>query len=196
MAVVVVMGMSSCYDAITKQTSVAEKYQQELKAFYENPETTPLKGAEVEQFKGITFFPINKDYIVDARFAPIMNGKVIALATSANKVKRYKEYGTANFELDNVPSTLTLYTMEPSGDGQEDYLFIPFKDATSGTTSYGAGRYLELKTRDIKQGHVQIDFNMAYNPYCAYSESYNCPLPPENNYLEVAIPAGVSYNHQ
>jgi uncharacterized protein len=74
--------------------------------------------------------------------------------------------------------------------GTRDYLFIPFTDATSGTDSYGAGRYIDGTISDIRNGSLVLDFNKAYNPYCAYSAGYNCPIPPRENDLPVAIRAG------
>jgi uncharacterized protein (DUF1684 family) len=72
----------------------------------------------------------------------------------------------------------------------KDYLFVPFGDATSGFTSYGGGRYMDFRLQDIKNNQLIIDFNKAYNPYCAYTTGYNCPIPPKENLLTVAIPAG------
>jgi hypothetical protein len=71
-----------------------------------------------------------------------------------------------------------------------DYLFLPFKDATSGQETYGGGRYLDLRTGDIQNGQVMLDFNRSYNPYCAFKEGYPCPIPPKNNVLSVSIEAG------
>lgn len=183
----------------TKKTTGIEaiqKYQTELAASYTNPETTPLVDEEKTNFKGITFFPISEKYIVKARFTPIQNGKVIPFPTSAKKIKHYKEYGTVTFKLDDVEQTLTVYQSYPIMEKYADSLFLPFMDETNGVTSYGGGRYLDLSTKDLgnKSNEIILDFNQVYNPYCAYSKHYNCPIPPENNVLDVEINAGVSYH--
>ena len=105
------------------------------------------------------------------------------MPTTTGEVRAYRRSGKVSFEVDGEPATLTLYTT-PHGNGW----FVPFRDATSGTETYGAGRYLDLeRTGD---GSVMLDFNLAYNPYCAYDQRYSCPLPPVENWLQVPIRAG------
>lgn len=191
---------STSHEATESKTetvqSDAAKYQQELSAFYNNPATTPLSEQDKKQFKGIKFFPINDKYRVEARFTPIENGRIIPFTTSSNSIKEYRELGTASFTIDNKEQTLTLYEPAQTIAGAENLVFIPFKDATSGLTSYGAGRYLELDKNDLNPEQTLImDFNKAYNPYCAYSDDYNCPLPPAENTLSVKIEAGVRYDY-
>ncbi|MFV0140972.1 MULTISPECIES: DUF1684 domain-containing protein [Empedobacter] len=173
-----------------------QKYQTELATFYTDPKTTPLVDEEKTNFKGITFFPISEKYIVKAKFTPIKDGKVIPFPTSAKKIKNYKEYGTVTFILDNVEQTLTVYQSSPIMEKYADSLFLPFMDETNGVTSYGGGRYLDLSTKDLgtKANEITLDFNQVYNPYCAYSKHYNCPIPPANNVLDIEINAGVSYH--
>jgi len=168
-------------------------YQTNLKKEWENPETTPLKEDEKDSFQGIQFFPIDKKYILNADFTPIENGKTIPFPTSAKKIKHYKEYGKLNFKLNGNFHELTIYQSDPPIEGYENSLFLPFMDETNGDTSYGGGRYLDLEISDIQDNKMIIDFNKAYNPYCAYSKYYNCPIPPANNYLNTEIKAGVSY---
>lgn len=181
---------SSC--VVQKNISVND-YQKELKEFYDNPKTTPLKGDEIAQFKGISFFPINNEFKVIADFKTIENAKTIPFPTSAKKIKHYREYGILEFVIQNKPFQLTIYQSDPVHEGYENSLFLPFTDETNGDTSYGGGRYLDLETTDIQNGKLTLDFNKAYNPYCAYSKHYNCPIPPANNYLDIEIKAGVSY---
>lgn len=187
---IIIFSFISC---ATNNNSSITKYQQNLKNEWNNPETTPLKEDEKANFKGITFFPINNDFIVKAKFTPIENGNTIPFPTSAKKIKNYKEYGKVNFELNENPFELTIYQSDPPIEGYENSLFVPFTDDTNGVTTYGGGRYIDLEIKDIKNKSVTIDFNKAYNPYCAYSKYYNCPIPPANNYLETEINAGVNY---
>ena len=180
----------------TKQlikTEDIQLYQTKLAAEYTNPETTPLVDEERTNFKGIRFFPIDTKYTVKARFTPIENGKIIPFPTSAKKIKNYKEYGTVTFMIDNQQQTLTVYQSLPIMEKYEDSLFLPFMDETNGVSSYGGGRYLDLSIKDLKD-EIILDFNQVYNPYCAYSKHYNCPIPPANNVLDVEINAGVSYH--
>jgi len=174
--------------------SDALAYQNNLKNEFENPKTTPLKEDEKDDFKGISFFPINKNFIVHADFTKIENGKTIPFPTSAQKIKHYKEFGKINFQLNEKPFELTIYQSDPPIEGYENSLFLPFTDETNGVTTYGGGRYIDLEIKDINDNKIVVDFNKAYNPYCAYSKYYNCPIPPANNYLETEINAGVSYS--
>lgn len=173
--------------------SEIETFQQHLSDKWTDPDTTPLKENEKENFQGIHFFPIDLKYRVNADFIEIKEGKTLPFPTSANKIKYFKEYGKVVFSLDSEQFELTLYQSDPPYEEDDDSLFLPFMDDTNGETSYGGGRYIDLSIYDIKKGKILIDFNQAYNPYCAYSDYYNCPIPPKNNYLETEIKAGVSY---
>lgn len=195
-AVLIVFGLSSCATKnVQNDKSTTETYQKELVEFYTNPSSTPLNQEEINIFKGITFFPIDNKYNLKADFQPIENGNVIPFPTSAGKIKHYKEYGTATFTIDGEEQTLTIYQSSPVMEEYKNHLFLPFTDDTNGDTTYGGGRYLDLDvTKSIlPNGKILIDFNKAYNPYCAYSARYNCPIPPGNNSLDIEIKAGVTY---
>lgn len=112
--------------------------------------------------------------------------------TSSGMKKRYFIYGLLSFKLHDCLLHLYVYQSKVLMQQKKyrDYLFVPFGDATSGFESYGGGRYLEFYITDIKNHHVTLDFNKAYNPYCAYTTGYNCPIPPKENLLPVAITAG------
>ncbi len=188
--------LSSCASKVVEDRAKdsAVVFQRELVEFYADQKTTPLNTEEKNRFKGITFFPINETYRFDADFTPIADGNVIPFPTSAGKIKHYKEYGLVNFVLDGKLQTLTLYQSSPIMEAYADHLFLPFTDDTNGDTTYGGGRYIDLKIDDIREdGKVIVDFNQAYNPYCAYSKRYNCPIPPGKNSLDVEIKAGVTY---
>lgn len=195
--VILIVGIASCNSSKITQTSLSseEKFQKELVDFYANPKTTPLNEEEQTRFVGITFFPINPKYNVSADFTVINDGNVIPFPTSAGRIKYYKEYGIANFTIDGVEQSLRIYQSSPIQEEYKDHLFLPFTDETNGTTTYGGGRYIDLHTVDsfTADGKVKINFNEAYNPYCAYSSRYNCPIPPGGNSLDIAIEAGVTY---
>src|SRR4029077_12782195 len=108
------------------------------------------------------------------------------------KTKRFFKYGLLSFSLHGSLLHLFVYQSEALMKKEEmkEYLFVPFGDATSGFESYGGGRYIDLSISAIKKNRVILDFNKAYNPYCAYASGYNCPIPPLENLLTVPIVAG------
>ncbi len=129
-------------------------------------------------------FAPDETFRVKATFTPIENGEVIEMKTSTDRLPEYKKYGTFSFKLRDADLALTLF----QNVEQPDYFFCPFKDLTNGNESYGAGRYLDFKLKDL--ANPVLDFNYAYSPYCAYNKEYSCPIPPRENHLQVAIPAG------
>ncbi len=122
--------------------------------------------------------------------------EIVEFMTSSGHLKTYKVYGWLQFKIKGTECELTLYQPNPILEDYPDYLFLPFKDLTNGVTSYGGGRYIELTLEDFETEKVRIDFNKAFNPYCAYSKYYSCPIPPENNHLQVEIPVGAAYESQ
>lgn len=177
---------------VQKYLSEDSQYQQDLKAFYLDTNATPLFPDERQAFQGIRFFPIDSNYITLAQIIPVQNGDTIAMPTSSGKTKYFKEYGNVSFTLKGVQQGLTIYQSVPLVPGSENSLFLPYRDATNGKTTYGNGRYLDIELVDIKNNQVVIDFNRAYNPYCAYSKHYNCPVTPYKNMVTIPVTAGVS----
>jgi len=170
-------------------------FQKELNDEYLNKETTPLRGENFLKFKKHPFFSINEKYKIVAKFVKTENATPLEFPTSSGKTKYYTEYGKAYFTIDGKSQSLTLYTSESlkSNEGYEDYLFLPFRDTTNGKQTYGGGRYLDLKVPTTSQ--ILIDFNKAYQPYCAYNAvDYSCPIVPETNQLKIPIKAGVKYD--
>ncbi len=167
------------------------QFQEDLNAEYKNPEESPLTKKEQATFEGHQFFPIDSTYRVVAAFHRIKNPEIIDFATSSGKVKQEETYATAIFLLNGKEHQLTIYQSPVLRETVEyrDYLFLPFTDYTSGVETYGAGRYIDLR---IPEGDtIVIDFNKAYNPFCAYSPNYSCPIPPEENDLKTEIKAGI-----
>ena len=145
-------------------------------------------------FKQHPFFPINLKYRIAAKLNKSENAEPFELPTSSGKTKTYQEYGKASFVLDGKELSLTLYqSLALSQEaGYEDYLFLPFRDATNEIETYRGGKYLDLK---IPTGDtIILDFNKSYHPYCAYNAfDYNCPIVPQENLLPIRIEAGVMY---
>ncbi len=148
-----------------------------------------VKGNDKKYFR---FFPINKNYFVTATFEKVKDGVGFNMRTSAGTEQYFYKFGVLKFSLGGVACQLSVYQSKElmSTEKYKDYLFIPFTDKTTGAESYGSGRYLEYFSSDIKDGKLQLDFNGAYNPYCAYGKGFHCPIPPRENYLPVAVKAG------
>ncbi|MCT4172961.1 DUF1684 domain-containing protein [Elizabethkingia anophelis] len=171
------------------------KFQADLNAEYKNPEESPLRGNLLKDFKSILFFDIDLKYNVKAKLVPTKDAEVFELPTSSGKTKKYKEYGTVTFSLEGQQYSLKVYQSQDliKKPGFKDHLFLPFRDATNEKETYGGGRYIDLKIP--KKDNLIIDFNKAYNPYCAYNAfDYNCPIVPIENKLPVEIRAGVKYD--
>ncbi len=160
-------------------------HRAEVDQFMRSSES-PLPDSLLEDFSGLSYYSYDEDYRVEAQLDKLSGEQTISLGTSDGKVKNYLKYALANFELKG--KALSLVLLQSMEDDEGDYLFIPFIDLTSGETSYGGGRYLDL---EIPTGNdIIIDFNLSYNPYCAYNAAYSCPLPPSENRLAIGIFAG------
>lgn len=172
---------------------VLESLQAQIKlnSEFANPETTILTPEDFRTFKELDFYPIDEKYIVNARFVRTPDEKPFLMPTTTTRTPEYVKYGEAHFSIDKKEFVLSLFknTQPYNEPGYEDYLFLPFTDLTSGDGSYGGGRYLDQR---IPEGDTfVIDFNKAYNPYCAYNPKYSCPIPPKENDLLIRIEAGV-----
>lgn len=159
---------------------------------YQNKYVTNLKVVTNDERKFLSFYPIDKKYHVVASFKRIIDTIGFDMNTSSGMIKKYFIYGRLNFRIKDSAVQLYVYQAEAlmKQEKLKDYLFVPFGDATSGSGSYGGGRYMEFFMKDIKKNKVILDFNKAYNPYCAYTTGYNCPIPPVENRLQIAITAG------
>jgi uncharacterized protein (DUF1684 family) len=142
--------------------------------------------------KYIHFYDIDKRYCIIASLERITDTKGFEMNTSSGVKQKYFQYGLLTFKLHD--SLMHLFVYQSASlmrqEKYKDYLFVPFGDATSGFESYGGGRYIEFYIADVKNNQVVLDFNKAYNPYCAYTTGYNCPLPPKENLLHIPIAAG------
>jgi len=170
------------------------EYQQTLNASFKDATSSPLKKKDLKNFKGLDFFPVDSSFIVLSTFTKIENSPIFKMPTNTGREPFYKEYGLLNFTIKGKEFQLTLYEDqdETLDEKYKDDLFLPFSDATSGNETYGAGRYINLKTTDINpDGTFILNFNNSYNPYCAYNEKFSCPLTPRKNHLDIEIKAGV-----
>ena len=139
------------------------------------------------------FFPCDETYRVHAKFEKATDPGWFLMQTSGFDRKMYRIYGTVSFTIHDTTVKLNLYQSQTlmSDPDYKDYLLLLFTDKTTGTESYESGRYLDFTMGQIRNNELVIDFNKAYNPYCAYEKGkYNCPIPPKENDLPVAIRAG------
>lgn len=192
--VLALTGFSKSIYAQDNYTASILEYQYELNEEYKNPEESPLSAKERKAFKGHHYFPIDEKYHVTATFEKLPPQSIFQMKTTANSIKDYDVYGVATFILDGKEYQLNIYQSHQlrTQEKYRDYLFLPFTDQTNGSETYGGGRYMDLK---IPSGNtIELDFNKAYNPYCAYSAGYACPIPPKENDLKTEIKAGVMNN--
>lgn len=174
----------------------AKEFQEKLNMEYADPETSPLDEEDLKDFEKLQFFAIDSTYKVKAEFVRTPSESPFTMETSTDRRPVYVKYGELYFTLKGKDFKLNLYQNQELVKDPEyfDYLFLPFTDLTNGRSTYGGGRYIDMKIPESNE--VLLDFNKAYNPYCAYSGKYSCPIPPLENDLDIEIFAGVkSYNN-
>ncbi len=166
-------------------------FQEHLNSEFANPEESPLTAEDIKEFKALQFFDIDTSFVIEAEFVRTPYESPFAMPTTTDRTPIYVKYGEAYFDMEGKSFKLNIYQNQELITKAEyvDYLFIPFTDATNGETSYGGGRYLDLRIPTGK--NITLNFNKAYNPYCAYSGRYSCPIPPAENNISISIPAGV-----
>mgnify|MGYP001162438570 FL=1 len=165
-----------------------QKYQNE---FFKDASKSPLKTKDLKDFKGLDFFSIDSSYMVRAKLFRTPNTSYFEMKTTTDRITRERIFGVLSFSINNQPFVLNVYQGESASDEDvdADYLFLPFLDQSNGLTTYGGGRYIDLY---IPVGDTLIlDFNKAYNPFCAYNDKYSCPIVPRENYIPLNIMAGV-----
>lgn len=169
----------------------AHQYKQNLQ--FHDKVKSPLTKKDFKNFKQLEFFTIDKKFKVEATLTRTPDAPVFEMPTTTTRKPLYKKYGILTFTIDGKQQKLELYQSQDFDRDPmyRDYLFLPFTDKTSGQESYGGGRYIDLLTTDERNGKIFIDFNKAYNPYCAYNGRYSCPITPKQNHVTVAIKAGV-----
>ena len=166
-------------------------FRKEKDQFFATGRQSPIPHEERHGgFGGLKYYPPDPAFRVTAEVAPFAHPDVVQMATSTGDIRAQLRYAEVRFRIGDQDLHLVGFTDPDVSHTHE--LFVPFRDATSGHESYGAGRYLEIELEHHADNThtATIDFNLAYNPYCAYSENYSCPIPPAENTLPVAITAG------
>src|SRR6478735_10763740 len=166
--------------------------KQKDKFLAEHPQS-PILAEEKEDFRGANYFSVDMKYRVLATFVPESRPGVFKVQTTTGDFKEYTRIGRLEFEIDGQRLSLVAFMPPADEPLHGNRLFVPFRDKTAGKGTYGAGRYLDLNKRPGDQ--YVLDFNRAYNPYCAYSPYYSCPLPPGENNLPVELRAGEKMFH-
>jgi uncharacterized protein (DUF1684 family) len=176
-----------------QDNSDVKTFQKELNEQYKDSVESPLPKDKIAGFTEHVFYPIDEKYKVEAKFIRTKKAKSFKMPTSGSRTPVYKKYGEAHFEIDGKSYVLALYQNQGHLKHEEykNYLFVPFNDKTNGEETYVAGRYIDVLIPEGKT--ITLNFNMAYNPYCAYNYKYSCPIPPEENNLDVEIKAGIKF---
>lgn len=184
--IIIILILSSLGEEDTNYSkSIGEKRAEKVH-FLKTSSSSPFIEKK-KKFAGLDFYPIDTKYKVRANLRKLPSSPPITVKNSDGSSTPYLKYAVAEFKLDGQDLALTI--LKPAGFGtMPNSYFTGFADETSGSETYGGGRYLDLEIG--KSENMTIDFNLAYNPYCAYAEGYTCPLPPKENVLPVKILAG------
>jgi uncharacterized protein (DUF1684 family) len=174
--------------------SVPENYASRLREeraekdeFLAEHPRSPIPAGDREGFDGLEYFPPDPAYRFELSLEEHDEKERVTVETTQDGSQTYRRWGEFRFEVGGEAAVLQAYRSDPD----ETRLWVPFRDATSGEETYPAGRYLDLEADDrTADGNWILDFNRAYNPFCAYSEAYECPLIPTENWLDVRIEAG------
>ncbi len=167
------------------------KFQYELNAAFKNPVSSPLYDQDRKVFEALSFFEPDTTYRVMAKLVRTPNALPFLMPTTTDRTSEEVVYGVVYFLLQGKEHHLEIYQNLAlmNQEKYKDYLFLPFLDASNGKQTYTGGRYIDLTIP--KGDSILIDFNKAYNPYCAYNKKYSCPIVPKINTLEVYVEAGV-----
>ncbi len=179
---------SSCADNKVR-TNYKSAFQKKMNAMFKDASQTPLKAKDLKTFSSLSFFPVDSNFVVKAKLTPTPNSEYFDMKTTTERVSKERVFGVLSFELLQQSIELEVYQGQDSTEVKSNYLFLPFLDDTNGVSTYGGGRYIDLEIPITDS--IWLDFNTAYNPYCAYNERYSCPVVPRQNYIPLQVKAGV-----
>ncbi len=160
-------------------------FRERKDAFFKTHENSPLTASQKESFGALNYYPENEDLalVVELDTTGEGIGDEITVGTMDGNAKQYVRVGRFTVDVDGEQASLTVFQDVKTGK-----FFLPFRDATAGDETYSVGRYVDPKARP--DGLLSVDFNMAYNPYCAYNTGWSCAIPPIENRITVPIRAG------
>jgi uncharacterized protein (DUF1684 family) len=172
-------------------TDDVRKFREGRDRDFRDPGLTPLRNEDFSKFTGLQYFAPDEKFIVKAKFEKTADRQVFTMPTTVGTSRKYFKYGVLKFELGGESFSLTVFQPEtaPKREEYKDLLFVPFRDLTNGKETYGAGRYMDIKAPAV--GEMTLNFNLAYNPSCAYGrDDFSCAIPPKENFLQTEIKAG------
>lgn len=164
-----------------------EMFRTEKDDFFASHPQSPLTSEQRKGFKGLSYFPENEELRLEVILEPYAEPVHFEMQTSTGDVRLFEKFGKFSFTVDGQPVELTIYRNEHG-------FFLPFVDSLASSETYPAGRYLEPDP--LPGNRFLVDFNLAYNPYCAYNEKWSCPITPAENRLKVPIRAGEKKFHE
>lgn len=166
--------------------SELDAFRAEKDEFFGSHPQSPFTREQRKNFHGLHYFPENDALRLEVKVDEFENKQKFEMQTSTGDVQAYEKFGKFHFDVDGEEAELTIYRSEYG-------FFLPFVDSLAGQDTYPAGRYLDPEA--LPGGRFIVDFNIAYNPYCAYNEMWSCPITPAENRLKVAIRAGEKLFH-
>lgn len=168
------------------ESRIAE-HRRSIDELFSNEKTSPLSEEDRRKFTGLSYYSIDRNFLVPCRIEKFDSLKLVEISHTLNRKYPFIRWGKAHFRLYNDSFELTIYLSADKDTATNKTLFIPFKDETNAKETYAGGRYLDLNMSELNA----IDFNLAYNPNCAYSDNWSCPLVPDENILHAPVKAGV-----
>ncbi len=169
-------------------------FRSEKDSFLKVSPKSPIRKKERAAFQGLKYFDLDPKFVVRATLQKRENPPSVSITTTTGENRKAVKYGYLEFMLQGRTHRLAVFKFaDEKTEASGDHLFVSFTDSTSGHETYGAGRYIDLEENET--GEYLLDFNRAYNPYCAYNEAYSCPIPPRENRLAIAVRAGEKVYH-
>ena len=168
---------------MTKNNIYQKRKEKDLN--FQSNANSPIPRLLRHKFKGLKYFEYNPKFIFKAQYSQLETQDYIKISNNFGTKENYSIYGSLSFEIEDKKQILFLFQSEASSD----YLWLPFHDKSNGETTYCGGRYLDFSVKKLSN-YVELDFNLAYNPYCAYNSNYACPIIPPDNHLDMVILAG------
>ncbi|MCX7735786.1 MAG: DUF1684 domain-containing protein [Candidatus Kapabacteria bacterium] len=161
------------------------KDRKEKDDFFKNDKDSPLPDDLKRKFKGLNYFPPDLSFKFQSKLIPYEKKDTINMLTTKSDIRKMIRFGKLEFNYKGKKYQLTAYIPIKNND----YFFVPFADKTNNKQTYSGGRYLDIE-RKKNTDVYDLDFNFAYNPYCAYNQKYSCPIVPKENHLNISIKAG------
>jgi uncharacterized protein (DUF1684 family) len=186
-AVVLIYFLQDAFSGDEQYVAALEQERQEKDRSFKTASNSPLEGETKANFTSLNYYAPDPKYRVEATYQPVANPDTILLNMTRGESEAYLRYARASFELDGTQQELVLFLRAGSKEGE---LFVPFTDKTNGFETYGGGRYLDVPLPQPGSNTITLDFNRAYNPFCAFDDEFACPVPPAENRLKIGIPAG------